>query len=395
MRFPLCALVLLVAPALVEADEPVPAIPVVHTWGDLLKTQPIEVESDAIILPNGSTAALVSGGRARVWAGIDRDHATAHSGAVLYCLARGLNFSKAGRTAFGPFWCRVDPASGWPITVPSGKFMDQDNHIAFTASDYLLFTQTLPLDRPGRDLVGLYSWIQPDKNNPRCLASLALPVAGEPALPWSPLENSPLDHWAYVGGPEPLNSTLVSEIVRNPAAIIAVPRARALCVLHELPHPGTPLPQLISEQPDSGVHLALAGNALLVDVPQRIVSFVPNERFLARWWVNDRPAQLPLNPAPQKESTVEDISGAPHYGKQIRFTLDFQPDRLNAHPGDRIGVQLLFCPDGWNGCADQPTGTPFAGIQPPDRPATVADISFPSNRIDFIYSGDPKNFAQK
>jgi hypothetical protein len=236
-----------------------------------------------------------------------------------------MNFKRDHGADFGPFWCRVDVSSGYPIRVPDDDRAGQS--VTFSAGDYLLFIQTVPLDHPGRASIKLYSWIMPDRQSPAT---------------------------------------------------------------------ATPLPQLIPSQPDPGVRLTLAGNALLVDGSESVSNFCPNESFLTRWWVNDRPFVPDPNAVDPLEPMVEDISGSTWYVKKVRFDLDFRPARLRAHKGDKIGVQLLFRPYGCHTCADQSNSTFFvAQLQPHDRPATAASLSFPSNRIDFIYSGDPGNIQQK
>ncbi len=83
------------------------------------------------------------------------------------------------------------------------------------------------------------------------------------------------------------------------------------------------------------------------------------------------------------------------YTLEVHFDLAFDPKALGVKKGDKVAVQLLFCPNGWL------ETTPFQakGLEamdmeenPPKQPP--AYYSETSNRVEFIYSGDPKHPMQ-
>ena len=69
----------------------------------------------------------------------------------------------------------------------------------------------------------------------------------------------------------------------------------------------------------------------------------PERNFLTRWWVNDMPAEPKPGVA---DRVVFQRNGPVSSVTEMHFIMEFHPESLNAKKGDKIGVQLLFCPRG-------------------------------------------------
>ena len=109
----------------------------------------------------------------------------------------------------------------------------------------------------------------------------------------------------------------------------------------------------------------------------------PCTRLLARWWVNDRPL------VPQQTPWANRVVYFGHGPKGITheasfpFSLDLRA--LRAEKGDKIGLQLLYCEDGWEWVAcegrwDWDTGERINRLL--DWGSSVLPML--SNRVDFI-----------
>jgi hypothetical protein len=371
-------------------DETIPQIQVTHAWGDLLATPPIAVESDQIIYPAPPSAVPGQPAQVRVWVGIDQDRPTTNSAVLLYCLVKGVRFYGTSDEDLGPFQVQVK-GPGVKMALSLEKRRDalaQD----FRDSTFVLFTRSVPLAGPGKYVIRLVQTFRPTPSAaPKIVAKIELYVAGNPVLPWSPWASSTeQSQGVYPPGEEGYLLTVVS----NPSGGIAVPKARQDPLTYaEAPNGTAPLPQLIPDQPDPQTQLQMTGDTLTVKLPGSYEQFEPQEHFLTRWWVNDEPH------LPDPTLNAYEWSNGEGGGAQLavgptvfHFGLDFRPERLGAKKGDKIGVQLLFCPERWQFCGDQPKLLQDV-LQERDTPPP-ANFSFPSNRIDFIYSGDPKNPQQ-
>jgi hypothetical protein len=104
-----------------------------------------------------------------------------------------------------------------------------------------------------------------------------------------------------------------------------------------------PLPRLVPERVDDTLRVGVEGLVLSIESDTDIHTYRPDWHFLARWWVNGKPflpSQLTVFPG--------DENGMVRRGKRLRVGLDLDARRLGAKSGDRIGLQLLYCPHGWS-----------------------------------------------
>ena len=143
-----------------EGEDPtIPQIPVTHTWGDLLKTAPLRVESDRVLFPGAKEGEAGRKAQVIVWVGIDRDHATSGGGAILYCLAKGISFAPGRRLdGLGPFVAGMQKANFFGSLSMAPEYMTS----TFNASSYLLFARSVALGGPGKYVVQLFLPITPE-----------------------------------------------------------------------------------------------------------------------------------------------------------------------------------------------------------------------------------------
>jgi sugar phosphate isomerase/epimerase len=316
-------------------DEASPArIAVVKTWKDLQSEPPITL-----------------GDGVKVRLGISADKGPRWSGAFLYCLTEGYVPASGGRgpVPLGPVhaaftfgnakslpeqadWGAAKKKGGWPM----GSY---------------LFVRVLPVNR-----VGTYH-VRVMHAKGRLVAEAALEGTRDDFHPWMP--------WFFLGEVEELAE-------QNPAAGIALPTwsrfgpvgfAEAGEIL-----PGD-LPTVIPAAPKPGFGISFDGDEVVIHANTEFTASRPELHFLARWWVNDKP----FVPAQVKKSWEMMGYGLVLQEKDLRVPLGFAPDRLGAKPGDRIGLQLLYCPGGWNWCSGRGHGA-FRG----------SEVPWMSNRIDFV-----------
>jgi RNA polymerase sigma factor (sigma-70 family) len=98
----------------------------------------------------------------------------------------------------------------------------------------------------------------------------------------------------------------------------------------------------------------------------------PDRHFLARWWING----TPFVPSRQERCGLR-ASGKVTTGNRLDLLLEFDPARFEAAPGDRIGLQLLYCRDGWEFAADEMSKMVNAILD--EGPRFLL-----SNRIEFV-----------
>jgi hypothetical protein len=403
-----------------EKRDAVAPIPVVHSWSDLLATRALKVKDDNFVGPPGTPTdfdilpapSFGAGGSAnsfgepglkltginarppnlqRVWIGIDRDHTTSKSGVVIYCASQGIAFARSSSADLGPFLVVVRPSPSTRLA----KFSDKPllpSH--FDKSTYVLASHSVVLDEPGDYVIELQQRAPISVGvTPPILARTTIHVAGAPAQAWLPWDEpptpAPAAPPAFLAAPTP-GDEVVDTTVSNPLTCFAIPKASTDARFYPAQLvPYVSLPQLIPNAGNEGAHLSVDGNALLLEArdlcwPQ------PKERCLTRWWINDKP----FTPAKDSADFDRVYQGANGHSPDdlpsaIRFHLIFQPGRLGAKQGDKIGVQILYCPSGVDRCANPSAELYNPVFRAPEVPPE--NFSSLSNRIDFIYSGDPAN----
>jgi hypothetical protein len=134
------------------------------------------------------------------------------------------------------------------------------------------------------------------------------------------------------------------------------------------------LPTLVPRDVDSGLKVDVDGRNLSITSDTDISTYRADWHLLARWWVNGEP----FIPA-QVAEFPGDENGRITRGRRLRVALDFDPRRLDAKRGDRIGLQLLYCPHGWEWVT---SGVEMLRAVPMQE--DFHDISRLSNRVEFV-----------
>ena len=377
-----CALLLISAHASPAADPPEKApaaIAEVHTWGDLLAQKPIPLAGPGSALAevhdqNPSPACRV---------GIDLTFAKLHGAAILYCLS-DTDRSSYSVDRIGP----LDLDVSTPQDKAKEAILEMHGGQAASAKCFL-FIKIIPFTAPGDYTISLRVPTSEHDNltapPPVAITKITI-TKDDTALPgWSP--------WGFAKNADTEDSRSEGEDnpVSNPATATAIPDWPAVSrAFGELPDPKLPLPPLIPAQPDPHLHLSIAGNRLTFKSDSKELPGIDFfGSILTRWWVNGKPF---TPPAPENGEVPPDNTenGAVTLEDEYNYLIEFHPEILHAKKGDTIGLQLLYCPGGFQYTLPQQVAKPDAAYidSSPQDPPPLA-ISRLSPRIEFIYTGDP------
>lgn len=358
-----------------RVDAQVP-IPVVHTWGDLQKAPKLTVLPS--VKQNATDSAPIT-----FQVGIQSDKAASYGGLVFYFLELNSHYLRSTPEERGLYSLKV--TSKLAVAVQ----YDPSQQEAILETGNTFYAETITFEAAGEYSVELFHQ-NPGETRQKLLARAMVQVQDHPQdlwFPWWPREDSSnaANTAEQTGGSD---FSLIQ--VANPPGASAVPRTPGPRSYSKLPPLEQSLPVLVSDLVDNPhVHLTMTDSALIVMVDQPYERSVSDDNFLTHWWVNDK--QIELNPTlPTLNQARSLLASRPGLKLEIHFQLSFKPERLGAKKGDRIGVQLLFCPDGWLPTNQQSLIYKQAVEEPLPQPAPTC-FSETSNRIDFIYSGDPQH----
>ena len=370
-----------------KAAGPVAKLPAtiaeVHTWGGLLAQKP---------LTSGLPAAAKSGAVPPICRlGIDRTRSGLYGGAVLYCLLEGNITNTMSQDSLGPFAVEVVPPGSKPrqkqaAALKAGAQVDPPG------APMYFFMQVIPFDLPGEYVINLRKIpVDADISKSPILATAKVTVTKEQAPLWYPWELAEIESGSAAvnnnsDGPEQVSVAIPTEGIAQPVSAGPDP-----CLIKTPPNAKLPLPQLFPSTPDPGIHAGLQGNLLTVKFDKPTIASDPYDLiFLTRWWVNGRPyvPKLVLSEVPSRA-----IEWQSSWITAVVFRIDFQPKTLHVKKGDVIGVQLLFCPDGWKYTV--PPNALEKGLQA----LAEADDGIPpaisrlTPRLNFTYTGNPSAIA--
>ena len=103
------------------------------------------------------------------------------------------------------------------------------------------------------------------------------------------------------------------------------------------------LPTTFPLNSDASFKLGVDGNLVAaIESDNDFLICRPDWHFLTRWWVNGKP-YVPAQMKPEG-----DDNGLVVEGRKLHLHLEFEPARIGAKKGDQIGLQLLYCRNGWN-----------------------------------------------
>ena len=130
------------------------------------------------------------------------------------------------------------------------------------------------------------------------------------------------------------------------------------------------IPTVIPTEPALWFKISVDGDDVVIHSDIRFLASRPDYHLLTRWWVNDKPF------VPEQ---IEHPFGIAGYGRvyedtEKRIGLNLLPQLLGAKPGDKIGLQLLYCPNQWAMFWEHAALDGFGGRK---------DLWL-SNRVDFL-----------
>jgi hypothetical protein len=361
-------IVVLACGPLAASAEPQPRpLPVVRTWADLLDTQPIEYHGHNFRL------------------GVEADHCAVYGGVLVYCLADGPLPKQHVRTSevLGPLGVKLR----WPGVTEQTQMMQT---MEPKVEGVRLYVRPLGIGQRGEPEIQILG------DDDQVIAACQLKISDEPYHAWLPLRHPYRDPKADPkadarGQPAQANAERDAVIVTLVNAVdqVALPHwegtrpivfdgtARGKRIRRER---GEPLPRLLPEQPDPNLRLSRDGDIFTVESNTDLAPASSYEHFLVRWWVNDKPF-IPEERVPMQRMSqaMQQMQRPQKPLLTVRMRLAFDPSKLGAEKGDRIGMQMLHCPERFE--ALRPPGFLQQQTFAPDLGAS--DISRMTNRIEF------------
>jgi hypothetical protein len=328
----LLAFVFIIAlvPSVMGQNNPV-RIPVVKTWEDLQTVPPIEL-----------------GDGVKIRLGLEAEKVPQWSGALLYCLSEGYTppSSGSGKRSFGPVYAAFTFEKE-KEAVDMMRWGTNDKNPKGT----YLYVRVLPIAR-----VGAYH-VNVTDHQDKVLAKASVDGTKDVFHPWMPWLKGlaqPVTPWEGIALPS-VNSI-------GPAELIEPGKTRK-----------GPLPTLLPGDEKPKLTIKMEGKEIVIRAESEFTTSRPDYHFLARWWVNDKPL------VPKQTDTLWGFFG---YGrvsenKELRVEFEFRPERLNAKPGDKIGLQLMHAENQWAWCA----GT---SLNKSSSSRKLGESVRVSNRIEFV-----------
>ncbi len=365
-----------------------PVLSVVRTWGDLAAQKPVMTQpspQDGKPAPAPLACKL----------GISDSEGEHYGGVVLYCLVEHGGDeagSLPGRGTLGPF--RVDVGFAEPADIQIAKDEQKVSglFLAVKSGSACLYMKIITLAKVGDYHVQVRKQMDDAKQSQlKPVAAATVKVLEKHGMLWSPWgdpDSQPMDAQGLV---KEGDYSLMK--VANPAGGVAIPtwQGAYAAVIAKVPDAKLPLPQIIPFEADPGVQLDMKESVLTVKLADDEVStYYPDDHFLTRWWVNGKPVQF--KPDVPGMNRPRALAAAEKLVKEIRFRMEFHPDRLGVKKGDKVGVQLLFCPQGW-GCSGEGIMEAMKSTISVEDKLEPWRISRMSNRVNFVYSGDPASPA--
>jgi hypothetical protein len=311
-------------------------IPVVKTWKQLQSLPPIDV-----------------GGGVKVRLGLEAAKAPRWSGVLLYCLTEGYLPPEGGegKVPLGPVYVTIS-LGDVEFAEGSGQW---GNRVQDWQKGSYLYVRAIPVDR-----VGAYR-VRVTHPKGRTLAEATLEGTANHFHPWTPWFRYGVGN--DVSGPD-VGIALPCWDDLGPVAFVGPGKVKA-----------GDLPTLLPARPKPGFRITVEGDDLLIRSEEPFTASRPDYHLLARWWINDKP----FMPEQVAEYTARVGYGRVFQEKELRVPLRFDPRRLRAKAGDKVGLQILYCPEKWDWCR---VGMRGGG--------SGADSSWLSNRIEFVAQGPGK-----
>jgi hypothetical protein len=311
-----------------KKDKSVPGLQVVRTWGELLD-QPV--------------ISLADGNKVRL--GVEAKQVARGSAILIYALLDGNQWSVKGEQPLGPLRVQfhrvgVVQREASVKRGPAARVPRWDN------AKRLLFATTLEPSAYWDIEKARAIW--PEKFRLAVLAADNALVAEEIIAATSNRQHP----WLVFGSPAKPKTwrSPEEEAVRAYFGMSRLHPATPFCdgstpILEDggdIPRE-RPLPGWTFAEPDPRLSLRADARSLRIDSKTSLYLSWPGDRFLHRLWVNGRP----FVPEERIEAYGIARSGRMVFGTRLDVEWEFEPARIKARKGDRVGVQVLYCPGGW------------------------------------------------
>ncbi len=292
-------------------------VPVVRTWGDLLRQPAIRV-----------------GDSHSVRVGVEASSARVHSGVLLYCLFEGprsYEFRHNRGQPFGPLTVEVAGSDD------SNQFVRGIHQHSSTLAPPFLFLRVVPVTEAREQTIRISS-------EQREILKFVLHAEEHPSHPWIAFEPA---ETRITQGTQP---GVVAAQVSGPTSSIALPgwgngtipfpRSATQAALQAS---RTHLPQLRNlsgaDVPASGLELKVDGPDLLLTSSSRVEVSAAARRILARWWING----IPYYPSPEAAVLANHGLGfKPQQAQQLRLRVAIDRAALGVSGPETISLQLLY-----------------------------------------------------
>lgn len=301
-----------------ERDEP-GAIARVRTLDDLRRQPPFA-------LNDGVTVRF----------GIEARTCPVSSGILLYAYTEGYDDlvpMSSNRDRLGPCWVSVSHGGE--------SFDDHDTHAFIPRwggmgnKDPKVFCRPIMADRTGEFRIAVRT------EDGRQLTGVTIRGVDVPFHPWSPLLLKEDAKYERIEGPYNFRRTEPARAT-NLGVGIGLPEVSG--VIGSSATDG-PLPRLLPHASDPDLRLSVEPGLVLriTQANGKVEAYRPDWHFLVRWWVNGRPYR------PAWSEPIPQLGGSGTIRFANDMTIQWEPDMAacGASPGDEIGVQFLYCPNGW------------------------------------------------
>jgi hypothetical protein len=337
-RVVLFVVVLSLSPFAVIAVEQAPRL--LETWHGPRDLEVVRTTDDLLATP-----AISLGKGVTIHLGIDATECP-HGGAVLvYCATEGRSPDTGHETddSLGPV--RVG-------LVGHERLKRLEEHVAGARPDPALFVKAIPIAEPGPHEVIVSS------RDGRTLARCNVRGTEEPFHSLAGFAYSTHDRYH-----DPSWLLESRDIPALPAFAGTVARALGQ----------GDLPGLLGQR---RLLLTKTGDVFTISAPDRLAfgEGIETGHLLGRWWLNDRPLIMSDVPAEALEHS--------HFGKYVlershHFRLARTATGLRARRGDTVGLELVYCPDGWTPARER------GGLEQ-NHEHGWGTTPLRTNRIDFV-----------
>jgi hypothetical protein len=323
----LTAILLLCASSLAQPERLEKKMPfqpvVVRTWGDLFDQREL---------------TLSDGTRIRV--GLEASEVPEHASFLVYAMIHGGKYRCQGEQPLGPLTIKMIVPKDHALFERRKFAADFGNSSASEQVTQSLFAAPVAVGKSGKYELHLHD---PDG---KVVAAVDIQVKGKNTAAWLAFSRpDELRERRLLRANEPVTERLgmshsfhASPICPGYATVATRPdRGREIPLTQELP-------RWRFDEPDPRLTLSAAQNLLCVESAFDMHLTYPRDHFLYRIWVNGKL----YTPSRDSKYGAEKRGGdRVVLNKKLHIDWEFDAKIVGARKGDKVAVQMLYCPDGW------------------------------------------------